>query len=176
MSEGDNAGDDGMSPQAGKGKRELSTSKRAAQNRAAQRAFRQRKEGYIKKLEEQVKDLENMESGYRALQNENYQLREYILSLQSRILETSSEFPAAPSHINLHPGAPTAPSMSASASKPPRHEPPHQDGMSHLRAAAAQASEIRQSESSYGLAGDYAHNRARADEAGVTSSDTKPAS
>lgn len=33
---GDDAGDDGMSPQNGKGKRELSTSKRAAQNRAAQ--------------------------------------------------------------------------------------------------------------------------------------------
>ncbi|KAF2724537.1 hypothetical protein K431DRAFT_217877, partial [Polychaeton citri CBS 116435] len=33
---GDSAGDDGLSPDARKGKRELSTSKRAAQNRAAQ--------------------------------------------------------------------------------------------------------------------------------------------
>lgn len=72
---GDSAGDDGLSPDARKGKRELSTSKRAAQNRAAQRAFRQRKEGYIKKLEEQVKEFQNMEHNYKALQNENYQLR-----------------------------------------------------------------------------------------------------
>lgn len=33
---GDGAGEDGLSPDARKGKRELSTSKRAAQNRAAQ--------------------------------------------------------------------------------------------------------------------------------------------
>lgn len=33
---GDSTGDDGLSPDARKGKRELSTSKRAAQNRAAQ--------------------------------------------------------------------------------------------------------------------------------------------
>ena len=33
---GDSGGDEGMSPDARKGKRELSTSKRAAQNRAAQ--------------------------------------------------------------------------------------------------------------------------------------------
>lgn len=67
-----------------------------------QRAFRQRKEGYIKKLEEQVKDFGNLEQNYKALQNENYQLREYILNLQSRLLENQSDFPPAPSHINLH--------------------------------------------------------------------------
>lgn len=67
-----------------------------------QRAFRQRKEGYIKKLEEQVKDFGNLEQNFKALQNENYQLREYILNLQSRLLENQSDFPPAPSHINLH--------------------------------------------------------------------------
>ncbi|KAK4956512.1 hypothetical protein LTR10_006039 [Elasticomyces elasticus] len=98
---GDSAGDDGLSPGGGKGKRELSTSKRAAQNRAAQRAFRQRKEGYIKKLEEQVKEFQTMETNYRTLQGENYQLREYILSLQSRLLESSSDIPPAPAHIDM---------------------------------------------------------------------------
>lgn len=67
-----------------------------------QRAFRQRKEGYIKKLEEQVKDFGGLEQNYKLLQNENYQLREYILSLQSRLLESQADFPPAPSHINLH--------------------------------------------------------------------------
>lgn len=65
------------------------------------RAFRQRKEGYIKKLEEQVKEFESMEQGYRSLQNENYQLREYILTLQSRLLESQPDVPPAPPHISL---------------------------------------------------------------------------
>ncbi|UZP45493.1 hypothetical protein NXS19_013305 [Fusarium pseudograminearum] len=51
-----------------KAKRELSQSKRAAQNRAAQRAFRQRKEGYIKKLEQQVREYMDMEQSFKSLQ------------------------------------------------------------------------------------------------------------
>lgn len=135
-----------------KGKRELSTSKRAAQNRAAQRAFRQRKEGYIKKLEEQVKDFQNMEHNYKTLQNENYQLREYILSLQSRLLENQADFPPPPSHVNLSSGptasAATAPESPYSAEqqlrrdmeRPPppapvvaREDPVHRDGLSQVR-------------------------------------------
>jgi len=155
-----------------KGKRELSTSKRAAQNRAAQRAFRQRKEGYIKKLEEQVKEFQNMESNYKLLQNENYQLREYILNLQSRLLENQSDFPPAPSHINLSSSGPTH-SSEAESSYGPEHqirremnermlqkigvvarEDPARDGISQLQAAAAQ--EERQPQSSpYGLGGQY---------------------
>ncbi|KAF4954060.1 hypothetical protein FSARC_12227, partial [Fusarium sarcochroum] len=58
-----------------KAKRELSQSKRAAQNRAAQRAFRQRKEGYIKKLEQQVREYMDIESSFKSMQSENYALR-----------------------------------------------------------------------------------------------------
>ncbi|OJJ88595.1 uncharacterized protein ASPGLDRAFT_42174 [Aspergillus glaucus CBS 516.65] len=82
-------------------KRPLSTSKRAAQNRAAQRAFRQRKETYIRKLEDQVKDFENMSDGIKNLQTENYQLREYIINLQSRLLDTQGEVPELPGNIDL---------------------------------------------------------------------------
>lgn len=130
-----------------------------------------------------------MEQNYRALQNENYQLREYILNLQSRLLETSSEYPPAPSHINLSAGAPAPPTMTGSAGDPSnadqqvrrdmdpstRHEAHHQDGMSQLQAAAAQASEIRHHESPYGLGSDYPHKRGRTDEAGVSTGDAKPA-
>jgi hypothetical protein len=100
-----------------KSKRELSTSKRAAQNRAAQvrlsfhsqslppshiltsrqRAFRQRKERYITELEEKVKQFETMETDFRSLQDENHQLREYILSLQSQLLEQTRDPSSAPS-------------------------------------------------------------------------------
>ncbi|KAK2606115.1 hypothetical protein QQS21_003510 [Conoideocrella luteorostrata] len=89
-----------------KAKRELSQSKRAAQNRAAQRAFRQRKEGYIKKLEQQVRELADMEETFKAIQTENHDLRNYVLHLQSRLLSTQGEFPPPPPSINLSPVAP----------------------------------------------------------------------
>jgi len=101
----DGGGDNGGDGRKGYGKRELSTSKRAAQNRAAQRAFRQRKEGYIKKLEEQVRDYGMLNENYKAVQAENYQLRDYIINLQSRLLESQGEFPPPPSNVDgLHPG------------------------------------------------------------------------
>ncbi|CAK3823345.1 transcription factor kapC [Lecanosticta acicola] len=175
---GDSAGDDSMS-QDRKGKRELSTSKRAAQNRAAQRAFRQRKEGYIKKLEEQVKEFQTMEHNYKALQNENYQLREYILNLQGRLLENQSDFPPAPSHINLSSGGPPHAAVAAESSYgaeqqlrremehrtdqpqlPPapvvaREDPARHDGLNQLQVAAAQEGRPQQHQSPYGLGGEY---------------------
>ncbi|KIW44103.1 hypothetical protein, variant 3 [Exophiala oligosperma] len=99
--QGENTGDG----RKGYGKRELSTSKRAAQNRAAQRAFRQRKEGYIKKLEEQVRDYQALSDNFKAVQAENYQLRDYIINLQSRLLESQGEVPPPPSNVDgLQPG------------------------------------------------------------------------
>ncbi|CAN8102316.1 unnamed protein product [Discula destructiva] len=91
----------GMDGEGRKAKRELSNSKRAAQNRAAQRAFRQRKEGYIKKLEQQVRDLGEMEKAYENIQAENHALKEYIAHLQSRLSDAAIEIPQAPPHINL---------------------------------------------------------------------------
>ncbi|KAI2465493.1 hypothetical protein F4781DRAFT_435345 [Annulohypoxylon bovei var. microspora] len=94
-----------------KAKRELSQSKRAAQNRAAQRAFRQRKEHYIKKLEQQVREYGEMEHSFKAIQNDNYALREYVIQLQSRLLDLQVELPQPPPNVNLTP--PTAASASA---------------------------------------------------------------
>ena len=72
-----------------------------------QRAFRQRKEGYIKKLEQQVRDYSDMENNYKAMQSENYALREYVIQLQSRLLGAQGEYPQPPPNINLsHPGLP----------------------------------------------------------------------
>ncbi|EXJ94183.1 hypothetical protein A1O1_02576 [Capronia coronata CBS 617.96] len=100
-------GDTNTDGRKGYGKRELSTSKRAAQNRAAQRAFRQRKEGYIKKLEEQVRDYQALSENFKAVQAENYQLRDYIINLQSRLLESQGEVPPPPSNVDgLQPGKP----------------------------------------------------------------------
>jgi len=99
-----------------------------------QRAFRQRKEGHIKQLESQVKDYSALSDSYKAIQAENYQLRDYIISLQSRLIEAQGEFPQPPPNIELprpsnhphqHIQAPTAP-MGSSA-------------VSQLQASAAQA-------------------------------------
>jgi hypothetical protein len=124
----------------------------------SQRAFRQRKEGYIKKLEEQVKDFQTMEQNFRALQNENYQLREYILNLQSRLLENQTELPPPPSHIHLptggHGGSGVSGEPSSAVEQQLRREMQHDgshDAMRHLQAAAAQASEARPEQSPYGL-------------------------
>ncbi|KAK0735824.1 hypothetical protein B0T21DRAFT_289667 [Apiosordaria backusii] len=104
----------------GRKKRELSQSKRAAQNRAAQRAFRQRKEGYIKKLEQQVQEFHQMEESYKAMQAENFQLREYIIHLQSRLLESQGDYPPPPANVNLaHPNASGRAPEAPSAQPPP---------------------------------------------------------
>ncbi|EME88521.1 uncharacterized protein MYCFIDRAFT_89211 [Pseudocercospora fijiensis CIRAD86] len=180
-----------------KGKRELSTSKRAAQNRAAQRAFRQRKEGYIKKLEEQVKEFQTMDQNYKTLQNENYQLREYILGLQSRLLENQADFPPAPSHVNLSSGAASQAQHVHAAERPygaeeqlrremeQQRAPPaapvvaredvHHDGMTQLRQAAAVA-DARPHTSPYGLGNSEYQKRPENSTQPASSSDAKPPS
>ncbi|KAF8427813.1 hypothetical protein EV426DRAFT_369493 [Tirmania nivea] len=130
------------------GKRELSTSKRAAQNRAAQRAFRQRKEGYIKKLEEQVRDMTALEESYKAIQNENYQLRDYIISLQSRLIESQGEDAVPPAPILIThqqpqqtlPFQPPPPGVATLPhAQPPQGQPVHAPPPSQQQQAAPTA-------------------------------------
>jgi hypothetical protein len=85
--------------------------KRGLADKQLQRAFRQRKEEYIKQLKDQVKEFEQLCEMYKALQTENYSLRDYIINLQSRLLENQSEIPPAPANIDLsrpHGGSSTA--------------------------------------------------------------------
>lgn len=77
--------------------RPLSSSKRAMQNRQAQRAFRQRKEMYVKELESKVQELKASKDTIDMLRQENIQLRDYILSLQSRLIEHPGGVPTPPS-------------------------------------------------------------------------------
>lgn len=133
---GDSGGDDGASDGRKGGKRELSTSKRAAQNRAAQRAFRQRKEGHIKTLETQVREFNSLSENFKALQSENYQLRDYIISLQSRLLESQGEYPQPPSNIDIpHPRSTGPPNQQIPAPTAPMGS----SAASQLQASAAQA-------------------------------------
>jgi hypothetical protein len=47
-----------------------------------------------------------LEDNYKAIQAENYSLREYIIHLQSRLIESQGEYPQPPPNVNLtHPHA-----------------------------------------------------------------------
>ncbi|KAF9940808.1 DNA-binding transcription factor yap1 [Modicella reniformis] len=62
------------------------TNKRKAQNRAAQRAFRDRKEKYVKSLEDRIKELEDMnpaQSDSNNLAEENMNLRVLVQKLET---------------------------------------------------------------------------------------------
>jgi osmotically-inducible protein OsmY len=52
-----------------------------------------------------------MEKNYKGMQSESYALREYVVTLQSRLLDAVGEFPAPPPNVNLGPPAPTEPPM-----------------------------------------------------------------
>ena len=122
-------GDNEESPNNRRGKRELSQSKRAAQNRAAQvclaplppqndllstlrpgpevnspqRAFRRRKEEYIKKLEQRVNETEQLDQLCRYLVSQHNSFREYVSTLQSELVEAQGKFPAPPQNLNFNP-------------------------------------------------------------------------
>jgi hypothetical protein len=126
-----------------KGRRELSTSKRAAQNRAAQRAFRQRKEQYIQSLKDQVKEHQNLAANYDTIQKENFSLRQYIITLQARLLESHTELPPPPESIDLSRPPPT---IETSAPQAPMVTASIGDQLqAAAAAAAAEANEGRQS-------------------------------
>jgi len=71
--------------------RQLTNSKRAAQNRAAQRAFRQRKDRYIKDLEAKAKELETTKKQLEALQKEKAEMAVIIRNLKNENAKLKGE-------------------------------------------------------------------------------------
>jgi hypothetical protein len=80
---------DAMTASEAKASRRVSNTKRAAQNRSAQRAFRQRKDKYVKELESRAAEVEHLKQTIEELRHDNLQLRNYTLALQSRVIELS---------------------------------------------------------------------------------------
>ena len=76
--------------------RVLAQSKRAAQNRAAQRAFRQRKERYIKTLEQKATEFDLAQGIIQDLRKENVYLRDYVVRLQAEVDGLNAELGRAP--------------------------------------------------------------------------------
>ena len=83
-------------PSTAPGGRVLAQSKRAAQNRAAQRAFRQRKDRYIKSLEQKANEYELSHSIITDLRKENIYLRDYVVRLQNEVDSLNTELGRAP--------------------------------------------------------------------------------
>jgi len=48
-----------------------------------------------------VREKNALEDNYKAIQAENYSLREYIIHLQSRLIDNQQEFPDPPPNVNL---------------------------------------------------------------------------
>ena len=92
---GDSADKPDGSP-TGTGGRVLATSKRAAQNRAAQRAFRQRKERYIKSLEQKATEYDLSAGIIQDLRKENIYLRDYVVRLQNEVDSLNTELGRQP--------------------------------------------------------------------------------
>lgn len=60
-----------------------------------------------------MREYTDMEQTFKAMHSENFVLREYVINLQSRLLDIQGEFPPAPPNINLsHPTAPQPPTSS----------------------------------------------------------------
>lgn len=73
---------------------------------------------------------------YKTLQTENYQLRDYIINLQSRLLETQGEIPPAPAGVDLsrNHGEPSTLNQAPQAPQPeqpqPQQSPTNNGGLS----------------------------------------------
>lgn len=66
--------------------------------------------------------MHSLEENYKAIQTENYSLREYVIHLQSRLIESQGEYPQPPANISLiHPHARHDGRMDP-------HAPPRRDG------------------------------------------------
>ncbi|MCJ1377527.1 DNA-binding transcription factor yap1 [Xylographa soralifera] len=86
------------------------TSKRKAQNRAAQRAFRERKERHLKELETKVEDLEKASE---STNHENGLLRAQVDRLQTEVKEYRKRLSVNPNAANRSPPQIMGQSMSS---------------------------------------------------------------
>ena len=83
-----------------------------------------------------MREFNSLSESFKALQSENYQLRDYIISLQSRLLESQGEYPQPPSNIDIpHPRTSGPPSQQTPAPTAPMGP----SAASQLQASAVQA-------------------------------------
>ncbi|KAI7887699.1 uncharacterized protein EV154DRAFT_520101 [Mucor mucedo] len=99
-------------------KKTVIETRRAEQNRAAQRAFRQRKERYVKELEAKVNSMADWPTRMEQLENENEGLKRKIHELIAKQDETNKKMFILDSSSNklAHPSTTLPPLASSSSS------------------------------------------------------------
>jgi len=80
-----------LATQSRPGCRILATTKRAAQNRAAQRAFRQRKDRYIKDLEAKAKELDSVKRRLEQAEKEKEEMKSIMAELRAEVAKLKGE-------------------------------------------------------------------------------------
>lgn len=69
-----------------RGRKAVSGTRRAAQNRNAQKAFRERRHKYVKDLEATAAEVNELKNSVEKLEQENHLLREYTRALERRLM------------------------------------------------------------------------------------------
>ena len=86
-----------------------------------------------------MRDYNLLNENYKAVQAENYQLRDYIINLQSRLIESQGHFPQPPSNIDLPDPRSSDPMHQQQQQIPAPTATMASSSVSHLQASAAQA-------------------------------------
>lgn len=128
-----------------------------------------------------MRDYNLLNENYKAVQAENYQLRDYIINLQSRLIESQGEFPQPPSNIDLPNPRSADPMHQQQQQIPAPTAPMGSSSVSHLQASAAQAvadlgaGKHHHEEAAYLTGGDYPSKRMKNGEDVEMQSATDPA-
>jgi hypothetical protein len=103
--------------------------RRKEQNRAAQRAFRERKERYVKELEDKIKAIEEAHDiKVKQLEQENQQLKNTIKEMQAKESPVLNQMPTLESSRSIDTETETSPVSTFTS--------PQQQDETHLSAAA----------------------------------------
>lgn len=78
-----------------------------------------------------------MEHSYKAIQNDNYALREYVIQLQSRLLDLQGDVPQPPPNLQLPPLPPRAVPHATSNPVEPVTNGPSAGSLADVAAAVA---------------------------------------
>ena len=116
-----------------------------------------------------MQDYDQLQANYKAVQAENYQLRDYIINLQSRLIESQGEFPQPPSNIDINQPHPSNDPMHSVPAPIASMAP---NAVSQLQASAAQAvadlgsGKHQHEEAAYLTGNDYPTKRQRTSDDG----------
>ncbi|KAL0080261.1 basic-leucine zipper transcription factor [Phycomyces blakesleeanus] len=100
MDQDDSSNHSQLSDQDHHKRRPHSETKRIQQNRAAQRAFRQRKEQYVRDLESKVRDINKWKHRVEQLERENMQLRKQLWEVSDQGSDNLAPLTTKPPHLS----------------------------------------------------------------------------